>query len=578
MNADVHIVKARRLFEEGEEARAREVVIAWRAKAPEDPVIHTSWGDLCRELGMARQARESYERALRIASDAIPALYGLAVLLGDTGHMEDSVHYLKKTLRKDPHHTAAKGLLAEHYRALGLHGQAEMLAPGPLPAPEPERYFPPAVGGEDTARFLSLFRGKEVGYALQQIDEQTGESTFDFKERPLTTFQVERHIAGEMTLAAYPLRSDNTLKFAAVSVRVRKRVIGDNLKNLGYLAYLDEKARFEALSIRSLAYRAGVPAYTDHPGKNMYRVWFFFREFIHFLNVRDFLKRLLIDRPELGGPFVIEPLTGTRGIGVGWREQSILLPLGLNRTTGDRILFLDEEGEPFPEQLRFLKKIREIPFREALAGVQGLSASEAGRQRKGVSRLDPWVKRCAVIEELAQKARSGRILRHEEKMVLFYTVGLSDEDGNALHRILETCPDYRYSRAENQRERLKPNPMSCVKIRELLPEITASVSCNCSFDLRGGKYPTPLLHLKSDLVPACEEFEVPDGVPLREVAKRHVNLMRQFQEIERALLRTSVVLEGYFRRKGVERIRIGNTTLVRRVRESGSGWEMEGRS
>jgi len=53
--------------------------------------------------------------------------------------------------------------------------------------------------------------------------------------------------------------------------------------------------------------------------------------------------------------------------------------------------------------------------------------------------------------------------------------------------------------------RLKSNPISCPKIRELLPETTAYLPCNCSFMIPAGSYPSPLLHIDPVLIPSRKE-------------------------------------------------------------------------
>ena len=110
-----------------------------------------------------------------------------------------------------------------------------------------------------------------------------------------------------------------------------------------------------------------------------------------------------------------------------------------------------------------------------------------------------------VIEEVARKARSGRMLNHEEKLVVFFTLGFLNDSLKSLHSVLEPCPDYRPKKVDRLASRLKSNPISCPKIRELLPETTAYLLCNCSFPIPEGSYPSPLLHIDPKLVPSRAE-------------------------------------------------------------------------
>jgi len=569
------IEQAEEYLESGDEFRAREVVVRRRNIPSSDASVHVKWARLCEELGMARQARESYERALKISPDDSEVLYLLACLLHDTGYYEESIHYLKKAIKYNPAHSAAKRLLSADYRAIGFTGQADALHPQARKQSEPIRYFPPSISKENTRKFLDLFAGREVGFALQAINQQTGKVSFDFKDAPLDHDLVLKHINGDLTLAAFPLRTDNTVKYALVETRLRKRVLEANIKNQGYLTYLDEKALHHFLSLKRLAHQHGIPTYIDCSWDHSYRLWFFFREFIHFLKVKDFLNRFLNSSHPPDGNITVEPVLATKPVGIGWIEQAILLPFGINKATLKRYLFLDENGQPYKEQINFLKKIQEFPSKEAAGAFQKsrqfpFEGTEACLSEPVRQLIDS----CPVLSELSRRSRAGRVLPYEEKVILFYTVGIIDSDGISLHRLLERCPDYNYQKVKRQVARLRQNPMSCLKIRELVPEITASVTCNCSFDLRGCKYPSPLLHLNPHLVPSSRELDVNKKMPIKEAAQRYINLKRQAAELERAMEKLSAILNAHCDKNGIDRIRAGNAILIRKKDKEKIFWEI----
>ncbi len=579
-SADIHsrINRAREYLESGDEFRARDIIVKSRNIPCADPSVHAEWAGLCEGLGMARQARECYERALKINPRNSEVLFLLARLLHDTGDYENAIHYLKKTLKENSAHSAARELLADNFQALGLEGRAAVLSPKRFKrAPSPIRYFPPSVGRADTEKYLHLFSGREIGYGLQSVSEKTGDVFYGFQGTPLTAELMAKHILGGLTIGGYPLRSDNTVKYIALMARVRKRAIESNPGRPGYLEYLNEKARTEIISLRALAVRRGIPACAEFDGGFGHRLWFFFREFIHFLKAKDFLDRLLRNHSVIFDHLVLERILGTRGTGIGWVEHPILLPLGVNRATNKRSLFLDDQGEPFEEQLKFLKRIREIPFKEALNGLKIPASflSSADKKHPPSSSAEKLIDKCPVLAEITKKAGSGRVLPHGEKLILFYTIGLLDQNGTFLHRLLETCPDYNYKKVENQRTRLKPNPVSCLKIRELVPEITIFVSCTCSFDLRGGKYPSPLLHVNPHLVSAGKEFDIQGKIRPMDAAHRYLSLKRQASEINRALEKTASILDRHFSQGGMQKIRVGNIMLVRKPDVMDGSWEIE---
>lgn len=570
-----YIALARKYLDEDDEYRARQIILARRLEQAGDPEAQLAWADLCEEAGLAIQARECYLRALRAAPENEEALFNLALLNHATGHYEDAIHGFKKMLIKNPAHQIAGKMLAESYQALGWEGRARAIRPENTKPDSPLRCFPPSLGKEELDIFLNLFSGRETGYMAQRINPGSAEVEFDFINEPLTADVIARHIRGELTAAVLPLRSDKTVKHVAVEIRPVNRILFGNLKNPGGLALIREKALEQGRSLVKLAEKRGLSAYLDHGGGFSFRVWLFFKEFVHFLRVRSFINEFTAEISALDSGLVIEPLTATRGTGVGWEERFLLLPMGLDRATGKRILFLDQEGKPFEEQLVLLKKIREVPFRHACEVLREEPNRSVFTGKTRYSRnMEKLLQACPVLAEIVAKAGQGRMLSHMEKIIVFYSIGLLDTQGIELHGVLEQCPDYRYAKVERQRTRLKINPISCLKIRRFVPEITSATDCRCSFDLRGGKYPSPLLHVNPRLVTAERGFGGFSQPTLKEAAKRYIDLKRQTLELEQAMEKIGLILDEHFIREGLDRIRIGETTLVRGPGSSAGRWEI----
>jgi len=564
----------------GEEEKARDLAVRWRMVPGQSPAAYRGWGEVCRELGMARQAEECFRMALRIDRDDTDSLFLLAELCADVGRFEEAMGILRRIVRRDPGHTRARELLAENYRALGFTGRAEALCPQPQPRTyeDFERYFPPSVGSEDVARFTSLFAGREQGYAVQAVDSRTGEVRLEYRPGFVSPEIVVPHILGEATLAVYPMRSDHTVRHAVVSLHIDAAVREQNIRNRSYLRALDDKMKSHVMKLARCARLYGIPAYPEDAGTFSYRLWFFFDGFVHFLKAGRFAKAFLEKAPPAEGSFVVEPLLATKPVGIGWMERAVVLPLGIERSTGRRCLFLDADGMPYPEQLKHLRRIREMDPSEALRVFSGADGHREIRSSSAVNlpgRADTLARYCPVVNELVRRAQAGRILRREEKVVLFYAVGLLDEGCRALHDILEPCPDYRFEKVQRQAARLKPAPISCLKIRELLPEITASVGCNCSFDLRGGRYPSPVLHAAPHLVPVSDAFAPPENAPVRDVARRYIDLRLHLEEMSTALGRLERELDARFQKKKIHGLKIDRITLTREEHEGRVAWRME---
>ncbi len=568
---------AQEYMDEGQEDKARQLVLLYIDEVPANGDLCFRWAKICEGLGMAKHAMKFYRKALKAEPGSSRILYNYAILLNNIGYYEDSIHYLRKTIKVDPEHMAARRLLSKAYHALGLHGQADALYAEPQKRPETTvRYFPPTIGNEHLNRIMELFSGRETGYAVQIMQRFKAEPIYVFEDSPISCDLIRKHINGEITIGLYPVRSDKTVKYALIETRLKARVLKENIKNQAYLKYLEEMLLSYILSLKRVASYINLPAYVDCSGGFSFRLWFFFKEFIHFLKAREFLKRFMEHAPPPHTYINIEPFMGTKGVGIGWIEHPVLLPFGINRATKRRALFLDEDGVPYPDQLMFLKRIQELPFKECFQAVKKtIFPAPNSMANDFPATIENMINSCIVLSGIVRKAQSSRILSREEKVILFYTIGILDEDGRALHSILNPCPDYNYTKVERQRVRLKSNPISCIKIRELIPEYTASVSCNCVFDLRGGRYPSPVMHINPFLVPPRDELDISENQPIRELARKYISLSRQRSELDMAIHKIKKFFEKYYARTGKDKISIDGVELCRSVENSSIKWNIK---
>ncbi len=418
-NLRASLAHAQAFLDSGEEDKARDLAVRNWNCVPGDPALLRGWGEVCEELGMARQARHCYGQALKCGPDDPESLFRLGRLSAETGHYEDALRFLKKALRSDPDHRNARALLEECYRLLGMQGQAQAVssrhAPD-APAPQP-RVFPPSIGKKEAERLITLFSGREVGYAVQQLDPVTGETRFDFHNALLNHEIIAAHILGKITLAFYPLRSDNTVRHATLSICLPARLVRDNIKNRGYLGMLHEEVRSRAFSVFRFLRASGFPACIEECGDHRFRLWLFLETFIHFLKVRRFIDLLIAQLPGISGNIEIEPIAATRPAGIGWVEHPVPLPLGLQRDTLKRSLFLDDDGNPYPNQLAFLRKIRMTPpdrLTETLRGYHDSGFVAARKERP--SSTKKLMARCPVVRELVRKAETGVLLNRDEQV------------------------------------------------------------------------------------------------------------------------------------------------------------------
>src|SRR4030043_538583 len=122
-----HIALARAYLDEGDEEKARRVIAIKRKLPSKDPVAHFEWGKLCEELGMAQQARESYEQAIALNPGNPDYHFRIALLYYEKAAWERTLNHLQKVISLSPQNLKAKEMLANIYQEMGLSGSARFV-------------------------------------------------------------------------------------------------------------------------------------------------------------------------------------------------------------------------------------------------------------------------------------------------------------------------------------------------------------------------------------------------------------------------------------------------------------------
>lgn len=116
---------------------------------PLTPEEHVTLAGRYEAQGLAKQAVEEYQAALRKRPDDVTALVGLGNLSYQRGEMKEAERYYCKALDRDPNHPAANNNLASVYLALGKKlDEAERLARRALAQESPHKaYFWETLAG-----------------------------------------------------------------------------------------------------------------------------------------------------------------------------------------------------------------------------------------------------------------------------------------------------------------------------------------------------------------------------------------------------------------------------------------------
>ncbi|OAG26919.1 CRISPR-associated primase-polymerase type A1 [Thermodesulfatator autotrophicus] len=556
-----HLLMAEEYLAQGLEEKARALVLRYRLWPGQKADEYLRWGILCEELALPIQAIECYQKALEVEKNYPPALWALARLYYELGDLDTAKRLTRRFLQKEPENSSARELLAKIYEELGEAGsyavitrQKEKPASGP-------RYFPPSLGKRDLEPFGPFLYGRKAYGEI--VLNSTGAPVFLYREKAFDEEKLKEHLLGKRYFGVYPIDEENRTRVAFLAIRISEQDRARHARDKSWLHFKSEAVNYVALSAFKRVKDEGLSAALEVLSPYYYRLWFLFSEPIHFLWAKRFLKTLLNKLPYPEDGVLYQAWNLTKPVGLGWREQAVILPLGVNPSTRQRALFIDESGEPYPEQLSFFKKWRQLSFSEVKTFCRGGELRFEARTVKPFDELlSRLCEKCAVIDSLVRKAQAGRILTREEKLALFLTVGLLDQDGRLLHEVLHPCPDYHFSRVERQRKGLPPNPISCYKLRAWFPTLTTTLSCYCVFENAEERYPSPLLHVSPILVPPEEETLTLKHRSVAELARHYWFYLNEKEKLERRLANLEKELVSYLEARPGKRIRLAEKVFL----------------
>jgi len=599
-------------------------------EAAEDPNAHYRLGRLLQTLGRIDEALEEFSIALSLNpahSQSKEALKRAEVVDED---VYKSIERLKRIIRANPNFAQAYRDLASCYAEVGEYGLAKEAHQKAL-ALEPEKtgegLAPPSEGNlEETAvlaepekldlsdqhimLFLSLFRGKRGMFARQWVDEK-GRRGFTLVSRPMRTEDVRKHIAGEETLGIYLINEDGFVNLGVIDIDIDNKALLEYAKQRDKMAELHRSVQSDAERIFFVCQSLGVHTVIEDSGYKGRHLWFFFSTPIQPKLARMFLK-LICQRAGQPSPAIhweIFPNCDKL------RERAfgplIKLPLGVHKRSNRRCFFLDSQGKRIKDQAAVLEQIRRnakediemilLTYGSEVRAVRG----EAEEQTSLVKNL---LEGCAIVRALVEKAKTTHYLNHQERLTLLYTLGHLGEEGKRyLHKVISYTINYDYDVTENYIRKMKPNPISCPRVKEKHEELGVNNKCDCNFKVPKGGYPSPILHAfkRSPMVwpptgvretaKGDQPAQVPPGateVPASEVQaekevagkgkegldaklKKYIEVKRQLRGVERSLRRIEAEMAEIFDRAGTDRIETEYGTLIRRKGKDKTEWIIE---
>ena len=530
-NVPAHVLKAALCIEGGEREKAVEIVTRGAELPSEDPEVRYQWGMLYDALDMPAQARDEYYSTIKDAPGHKGAAYSLGLSYLQNGQVEEAIRFLEKAVQSDPDFAEAHFALGTALENWGLEGaarkafsRAKELNPAvklpELSAKDEESKGPVPHSEEDAQLFLQIFSGREGVFARQWVNA-TGRNGYTPVSEPLSEEDVEAHLAGQETLGLYMMRSDNTVNLGVIDVDITKAII----KEIGAdEEKLDEWNRIVGQDINKLVqvFRSiNIPVYVENSGRKGRHCWLFLEEPLRAGQVRKFLKEVC--KAAGGHPAGLHREVFPKQGKVSKEALGCLikLPMGVHKVTERRCLFVDDSGKPYHDQMEMLHQVKPVS-KETLRNA--LTKLEHGQESMPEVEIDDTIpkiilEKCNVLKYLSTKAEGSDDLTHYERLIVLCTLGhLGPAGQHYVHRIISHCSNYNRRVTEKWVRRLKPFPMSCPKIREIMCDITPSIGCYCKFPKRKGSYPAPILHADPDAVVKLKAAEA--AKPSRPVVKR----------------------------------------------------------
>lgn len=444
---------------------------------------HLDWASLCEELSLFDYAFREVQLAVRDEPDNGEARFRLAQYLMEKGELPRAATHLEKVLSLEPTHRESIELLIEIYSLEGrtdrlesLKEQAHLLGfslsisqEAPLSASEnpPELLVPTE---QEAVRFLYFFSGREDVYARQWCS-QDGKSGYTPVRAPLTPKEVLNHFLGNVTLGVYPIRLDNTVKFMAIDLDIRKSALHNARTNPELAKDIRHQIKETAQKIVFSFSEYQFTAILEDSGYKGRHLWILFEtpqnaEFV-FLFGKLFLAQITpLLPPNLSTEFFPkQPSRSGKGLG-----NLIKLPLGIHRKTGRRSFFLEANEQPISDWVSLLATTPKATSQALFQAIKKLKTTTVQSQQPSLEEdlsepaekepLPPpppvpplWTEahfetdaeiahllaHCPVLAELKKRAEKHQTLSRDEKIVLIHSLGHSASGVQAVNYLFSLC-------------------------------------------------------------------------------------------------------------------------------------------
>ncbi len=353
---------------------------------------------------------------------------------------------------------------------------------------------------ENIKTYMSIFQGRNDVFARQWIDNSAQNSGYSPIRRPITSADIEEHLRGTKTYGIYLMSPENTVYTGVIDIDLKKRFRPKGALK-GLMGAVKREVKFILENIRTQASIAGINCIAEFSGGKGYHLWFPVAEAVEASAMRKALSCLvkpIIGKTEFFELEIFPKQDKLSGKGLG---NLVKLPLGIHRQTGKRSFFVMAGNRDPERQLEILKgftptipdKIVQLAKEAERAEIVIHPASS--KLASQFPELHKLQEGCKIISELVFICISGKDIGERGKKILLGTVGHLPMGRQMLHFLFSKTVDYNRPLLDYEISRLRGTPLGCKRIHSLAGKGEGGL--DCTFDLKKGEYPHPLLHVDS---------------------------------------------------------------------------------
>jgi tetratricopeptide (TPR) repeat protein len=547
MEGSNFLKEAQDLIKKEEYSKAQSLLLKYAFSPGQSSQDYFEWGKLAEELQLYEEAIRLYNKAYQFNPDNSQILLALAQIYYQLKNYYQTFKILRKLLSINPT-PEIQSFFIDIAKKLKFYG---ILKHWEKPKTPSHNSFLSTLLNYDIfpvyEHFRYLFR--DITYFSELSLDPYGNPHLKPETEKLTLTKFKEHLLGRTHLVFFPIKENLQFSHFFLGIKLSEKLIQKCLNLESFFITKKEEIFHIILSIYRNILNLGFPAYLEKFHCFYYRIWFFLEREVPLGTIKAFLKNLIQK---------ISPLTGGLVFIEGVPQVSLLeksnlrytsVPLGLYLFTLERSQFLTEDGIPPEDQLSFFKKI--TPFKENLLSEFISTLHFKPKTVSYSAEVEILRKKCHLLDYVIKKAEAGKQLTREEKLSLVLTIGFLERGKEVLHQILSQTPDYTYTKIENLLKNLPPHPVSCLKLELWLKEISVFEPCRCIFGEKlKDRYPSPLLHIKKELVPAYTEI----AYKIRSIK----DLVKQYLKQKEKLDYFEILIKNYLKTQGLSTLKIEN--------------------